>query len=462
MNKEQLPASAAIFALGCSLLASGCSKKNDSPSFAAPGVRPQFKEFVAEKEAQAIADSKAAGKELLPEYKSLFAAASKKDWPKVKAIFDGMARRAPQYSHGGTNDDRLVGTSWQTVLEIDCALEALAVGDEKYMTTFGSEIISSIPAGSIYFGGTDPGRGVVTALQKSHVNADPFFTVTQNALADGSYLEYVRKMYGSRIYIPTDDDSKSCFENYSADAARRQKLNQLKPGEKVKIVDGKPEVSGQVAVMTINGLLAKVIFDRNSDREFYIEQSFALDWMYPHLEPHGLIFKINREPTANLSDAVLEADRNYWTHFLGPILGDWLTADTTTQEIAAFVDKVHRQHDFHGFKGDPRFVQNNYTRGTFGKLRADIAGLYLWRMQHARDDDERTRMAREAEFALRQAWATCPNLPEAVFPYMNLLSGQNRTAEAVLVGETAAQQPGMLYGRGGELRTLIRKLKGQG
>jgi len=35
--------------------------------------------------------------------------------------------------------------------------------------------------------------------------------------------------------------------------------------------------------MTINGLLAKIIFDKNPNREFYIEESFPLDWMYPYL-----------------------------------------------------------------------------------------------------------------------------------------------------------------------------------
>ena len=69
--------------------------------------------------------------------------------------------------------------------------------------------------------------------------------------------------------------------------------------------NGRVQVSGQVAVMSINGLLAKVIFDKNPDREFYIEESFPLDWMYPHLEPHGLIMKINRQPLAELPDDIV-------------------------------------------------------------------------------------------------------------------------------------------------------------
>ena len=91
------------------------------------------------------------------------------------------------------------------------AFEDFAGGEDKYCIAFGRDIIDSIPPGSIYFGGTDPGRFLVTALCKSQVNADPFFTVTQNALADGGYLAYLRGMYGDKIYIPTDTDSQQCF-----------------------------------------------------------------------------------------------------------------------------------------------------------------------------------------------------------------------------------------------------------
>jgi hypothetical protein len=32
---------------------------------------------------------------------------------------------------------------------------------------------------------------------------------------------------------------------------------------------------GQISVMQINALLAKVIFDHNPEREFYLEESFS-------------------------------------------------------------------------------------------------------------------------------------------------------------------------------------------
>jgi hypothetical protein len=144
-------------------------------------------------------------------------------------------------------------------------------------------------------------------MQKSQVNGDPFFTLTQNALADGTYLDYLRSMYGDKIYIPTSEDSQNCFNDYYADAQERFKNHQLKKGEDVsEDGSGRLQVRGMVAVMEINARIAKVVFDKNPDQEFYVEQSFPLDWMYPYLEPHGLIFKLDRQPQAELSDDTIQ------------------------------------------------------------------------------------------------------------------------------------------------------------
>ena len=81
--------------------------------------------------------------------------------------------------------------------------------------------------------------------------------------------------------------------------------------------------------MSINGLITKVIFDHNPDREFYVEESFPLDWMYPYLEPHGLIMKLNRQPLAQLPAETLARDREYWRKLVAGMLGDWLDEKTT-------------------------------------------------------------------------------------------------------------------------------------
>ena len=59
-----------------------------------------------------------------------------------------------------------------------------------------------------------------------------------------------------------------------ADARRRLQEKKLKPGEDVKEVDGKVQVSGQVAVMAINALLCAQ--KRVSDALLVTETAAAL------------------------------------------------------------------------------------------------------------------------------------------------------------------------------------------
>ena len=425
--------------VGLALLMGGCSKKNTATKWSLnrSAASAQLKSFVAEKEAQADAAARADGTKLLPEYQALFAAAAKGDWPTVHSTFHNLSLRAPQYEHRGSSDERLTGTQWAAVMETYGAFEDFADGEDKYCIAFGRDIIDSIPPGSIYFGGTDPGRFLVTALCKSQVNADPFYTVTQNALADGGYLAYLRGMYGEKIYILTTNDSQRCFQEYMDDAQKRMQNHQLKPGENVQVgANGKINISGQVAVMNINGLLAKTIFDKTPDHEFYVEESFPLDWMYPHLEPHGLIMKINRQPLSELSDDIVSQDHDYWTKYLTPMIGGWLNDDTPVSDVAAFAEKAHLRHDLSGFTGDPRFVKSDYSCRTFSKLRSSIAGIYMWRLDQAAGEEEKDRMARAADFAFRQAWALCPTSPEAVFRYINFLLKQKRSSDALLVAST--------------------------
>ena len=459
----------------------GCSQKRPvaTPLDQSP-VSGQLRHFVAEKEAQATAAAKADGHELLPETKKLFAAAEKGDWLTISNVFNNLFRRSAQYQGIGPMDPRVNGTEWETVREIWGAFNYLAsdAAMDKYSVALGQDIVRSIPAGSIYFAGGDPGRWTVTALQASHVNADPFFTLTQNALINPGYLEYLRSMYGAKIYVPTTNDSQQCFSNYMEDAQRRirhdhsfpKEPKEVRPGEDINVdSSGHVQISGQVAVMAINALFAKVIFDHETNREFYIEESFPLDWMYPHLEPHGLIMKINREPLAELPDAVMRQDHEFWTARVAPVIGDWLKEDTSVQEICAFAQKVYIRHDFTGFKGDPRFVTDDWPQW-MSQLRSSIAGIYMWRIglsgtgepvppeYLAKTDADRQRMIREADFACRQAFALNPDSPEAIFRYVNFLVNQKRTADAIAVAEIGvASQQGRADGI--QFNALLNSLK---
>ena len=122
---------------------------------------------------------------------------------------------------------------WAPAMEVFGAMEAVDMWHAKYLRMYMEDIIESIPKGSIYFGGTDPGRFAITLGSNSHEKADPFFTITQNAFADGTYLQYLRELYGKRIYIPTDKDNQDAFTEYYQNAQKRMVSGRLNPRENV-------------------------------------------------------------------------------------------------------------------------------------------------------------------------------------------------------------------------------------
>jgi beta-lactamase regulating signal transducer with metallopeptidase domain len=498
----------------------------------------QLEKFGAEKEAQAKILAAVAGEKIVPQFQKYFDAAKKGDYRTITNMFADFKVHHPQYERAQSQDSRpAYRTSyWQPMLEIGLVYDQFAMCDSKYTQAAADNIINSIPPGSIFFGGTDPGRGLPTAFSKSHVDADPFYTISQNPLADSTYEDYLRKMYGEKrrtlaqfaaarqadpelarldqqyqaalqkaltlemskpandparmaadkavedlssnidlamtrveksinpnensadanswsndkvIYIPTQDDVLKCFQDYCDEAKKRKDENKLKPGEEVKVDEnGKVQVSGQIAVMTVNAGIAKIIFDKNPNREFYVEESFPLDWMYPHLEPNGLIMKINREPLAELPDDVIQKDQDYWQTRVNAWLGDWLTPDTSVETVADFAAKVYGRKNLSGFTGDPGFIQDNYAGKMFSKWRSGIAGVYSWRLaggyaelppEYApKNDAEKQKLTHAADFAFKQAFAMCPASPEAVFRYINFLMKQGRMTDALAVAHAAA------------------------
>ncbi len=101
--------------------------------------------------------------------------------------------------------------------------------------------------------------------------------------------------------------------------------------------------------------------------------------------------KINRQPLPELSGEIVQRDHDYWTKCVSPMIGDWLNYDTSVSQVAAFVEKVQLKQNFTGFKGDPQFIQNDYARRMFSKLRNSIAGVYAWRVEHAANESEKAR-----------------------------------------------------------------------
>ncbi len=250
--------------------------------------------------------------------------------------------------------------------------------------------------GAILFGGTDPGRFVPTYLIFSAGVRPDVFLITQNALADNHYLQHLRDLYGDRIWIPSAADSQAAFQRFYEESREEG------ADRDTKIVrdERRMSVEGVTGVMQINGYLAQMIFNANPGREFYVEVSYPISWMTERLEPHGLIFKLHREPVV-LTDETVARDRAFW---------DWFSARLLA---------------------DPCYRRDAMARKTFSALRATIATVYI---HHRRNDD--------AEYALRQAIALHPLSIEANFRLADLHFQQGEFAEAYEVARTyAAQDP---------------------
>jgi tetratricopeptide (TPR) repeat protein len=391
-------------------------------------------------------------------------------------------------------------------------------GHDMFTPPFG--IYPEMTRNAILFGGTDPGRFCPTYIifcesfiphscqpkEDQKFDRRDVYIITQNALADGTYLDYLRSQYfrsaqhdppffrelikyvlgiplspnnalvndlanaayyvldvpftkfGAHvearrraegvyppveIYIPSPDDLQLCYDTYREDFQRRAALGQLQAGEGVQTEGNQMAISGQISVMKINGLLCKVIFDQNPTNEFFVEESFPLDWMYPYETPFGIIMKIHRNPLPELSDDVFKKDHAFWSEYSKRFIGDWITYDTSVQQIADFADKVYLHGNFSGFTGDRKFIRDDDGQKAFSKLRSSQAGVYAWRLNpqcppEYRQKTEAGQLAliRETDFAFKQAFAFCPYSPEAVFRYINFLLQYNRLDDGLIVAKT--------------------------
>lgn len=251
---------------------------------------------------------------------------------------------------------------------------------------------------AIFYGGTDPGRFVPTyMIYSANVRSDVYL-ITQNALADNTFMNITRDLYGDTIYIPSLEDSNEAFRKYVDDV----NSGRIQAGADIKIEGGKVSVQGVGGVMTINGILAELIFEENKDRhDFYVEESYVIQWMYPYLTPHGIILKLNRDPLPGLDPELVKNDHAFW---------GWYTQWLLDQS---------------------KFRRDICARKSFSKLRSAIAGIYDYR-----------RMYDEAEYAFKQSIDLYPLSPEANFRLAQMYMNMQRFEEAeTLIRSFQEQDP---------------------
>jgi tetratricopeptide (TPR) repeat protein len=247
-------------------------------------------------------------------------------------------------------------------------------------------MLKDLPKGSVVLGGTDPGRFVPTYMilgessQAAGVKRDPNFDrrdlyiITQNGVGEPLYRKYLADHYG-----PDRPKPANAFERWLGRGTMYPEKPLIFPteaeintavekemNEAAKI--GSPEPSIPHSVVT------RLIWEKNRDaHEFFVEESFPLEWSYDHAEPQGLVYKIHREPLQEIPSESVRADFEFWNAYSQKLLSN------------------------------PDYLRDYDAQRSFSKLRATTGNLYRHRKLEA-----------EAERAYRQSLALWPGNGESL------------------------------------------------
>ena len=315
------------------------------------------------------------------EFERFFDAAETGRYEEMDAIYQSLKKQRED----GT-DTAWFGPQWRALTETLGVAEAAHDWPPQKLLDYGNAVLDALRPGMVYVGGTDAGCFIPTLLNETS-DGEQHVILTQNALADGSYLDYLKFQYGDRMTTLTQEDSARAFKDYIADAGKRlehdqqfpEEPKQLKPGEDVRVIDNKVQVSGQVAVMSINEKLFQTFMQNNPGVSFALEESFPFKSTYAQAAPLGPVMELGVQDEQRALTAERAAQSvDYWR--------------TTAQQLLT----------------DPGSPPDSEARKAYAKLVSSQAGLLLDR-----------NYTGEAEQAFRIANEICPASPEVVFRYVN-------------------------------------------
>jgi len=281
---------------------------------------------------------------------------------------------------------------------------------------YGRDMLADLPKDSFVFGGTDPGRFVPTYMilsesfePKEH-KRDPNFDrrdlyiITQNALADAFYNQYIRNHYSTERPAPRGWVDKWLGRDKHFPLAplvlpRQEDIMAIYQGaiERRQVDPTAPDPNSDPTVL--NSMVGEWIWQRNKDqRHFFVEESFPMEWSYPNAVPHGLCYEIKKDPVPFLTPEQIEGDMKYWSEYIDHL------------------------------KKDPRFEDDIDAQRSFSKLRNTGGNIYKWR-----------KMPEAAEKAYRQALELWPGNSETLNNFTDLLMQQKRAPELRDILERASK-----------------------
>ncbi|HTL58256.1 MAG TPA: tetratricopeptide repeat protein [Candidatus Limnocylindrales bacterium] len=369
--------------------------KADTKRTAEEIVSDKVNQFAKDRRRIAHAMAKRFKVDLPPEVDQFFEAVAGGRWTEHCALFDRIKELRDSGQYEGLR------TVFGAILEAQLVAECAHGWPAQKLLDYGQSILGSLQPGMVYVGGTDPGRGIPTLLNETS-EGDRHIILTQNGLADATYLQYVNFLYHDQLTTLTSEETDRAFSEYLADAQKRllhdqqfpDEPKQVRPGEEIQFVDGsngkRVQVSGQIAVMAINERLLQSIMDKNPDLSFALEESFPLRTTYGGAVPLGPIMELRAQNAQNAFTAELAAQAvDYW--------------QAMTQQMIS----------------DPEAPAGSDPRKTYSHMAWSEANLLA---DHNFND--------QAEQAYRLAMQLEPSNPEAVYGLSELLAKNGRMDEA--------------------------------
>jgi hypothetical protein len=276
------------------------------------------------------------GKAVPPEIERFFAAIESGRWEEIDAQWMNLAQLSGQYDKAQFASKEPLPPIPDLNLYWSAVLDAYGVAEQAHdwpaqkLLDYGNAILNALKPGMVYLGGTDSGRWIPELLNETSGEV-PHIIVTQNAMADSRYLDYMQTLYGDQMNTLTAEDSKQAFDAYVTDARRRlehdqqfpDEPKQVRPGEDIRIIDNRTEVSGQVAVMTINEKLVQALMQKNPDLSFAIQESSPLPGTYNDAVPLGPLMELRNPdgPSAFTAERATESV-DYWRSAAQEVLFD--------------------------------------------------------------------------------------------------------------------------------------------
>jgi hypothetical protein len=147
----------------------------------------------------------------------------------------------------------------------------------------------------------------------------------------------MRLQFGEQLNPLTAEDSQRAFAEYIQDAQKRllhdqdfpDEPKQIRPGEDVKMEEGRVQVSGLVAVMAINEKLVQSLLEKNPERSFAIGESFPLRSTYADAVPLGPIMELRADAANSFTPERATQSRDLWRDRAQQILADPQFATST-------------------------------------------------------------------------------------------------------------------------------------